>query len=67
MHLSLIDLSDALALLEFERQNKDWFDQFIPPREVEFYSLNGVKQHIRELLLDYHSHEMLRAGSNFNH
>lgn len=59
MHLSLINLSDALSLLEFERQNKDWFDQFIPPREAEFYSLNGVKQHIRELLLDYHSHEML--------
>ena len=59
MNLSLVDLSDARALLEFECQNKDWFDQFIPPREPDFYSMNGVKQHIRELLLDYHSHEML--------
>ena len=59
MNLSLVDLSDARALLEFECQNKDWFDQFIPPREPNFYSMNGVKQHIRELLLDYHSHEML--------
>ena len=59
MHFSLIDLSDAEALLEFERRNRDWFDRFIPPREAEFYSLSGVKQHIRELLLDYHCHEML--------
>ncbi|WP_038176497.1 GNAT family N-acetyltransferase [Vibrio pacinii] len=59
MKLTLINLNDAQALLEFEITNKQWFEQFIPPREQHFYSLVGVKQHIREFLLDFKCNEMI--------
>lgn len=59
MKLALIKLSDAQQLLDFELSNKQWFEQFIPPREDDFYSLAGVEQHIREFLLDYHCNELI--------
>ncbi|MCG9750206.1 GNAT family N-acetyltransferase [Vibrio brasiliensis] len=59
MKLTLIALSDAQQLLDFELDNKLWFEQFIPPRESDFYSVEGVKQHIREFLLDYHCNELV--------
>ena len=57
--LALITLKDAEALLEFELDNKAWFEEFIPPREEGFYSIQGVQQHIREFLLDYQCNEMI--------
>lgn len=59
MQLSLIRLKDAEELLAFELANQTWFEQFIPPREQEFYTKSGVEQHIREFLLDYQCNEML--------
>lgn len=59
MKLSVITLQDAQALLDFELDNQAWFEQFIPPREEGFYTLAGVKQHIREFLLDYRCNEMI--------
>ncbi|NVD07852.1 GNAT family N-acetyltransferase [Vibrio sp. JPW-9-11-11] len=59
MKLALLNLKDAAELLKFEAENREWFDRFIPPREIGFYTLTGVKQHIREFLLDYHCSEML--------
>ncbi|KJY83829.1 GCN5 family acetyltransferase [Vibrio galatheae] len=59
MKLSLIALKDADTLLAFEIDNQHWFEQFIPPREKEFYSQEGVTQHIREFLLDYQCNEMI--------
>lgn len=57
--LSLIKVSDAKALLDFELSNRDWFEQFIPPREQEFYSLEGVTLHIQEFLLEYKCHQLV--------
>ena len=37
-------------LLDFELQNKRWFESFIEPREHEFYSNSGVAKHIDFLL-----------------
>lgn len=59
MKLALLNLKDAAELLKFEQENREWFERFIPPREVGFYTLSGVQQHIREFLLDYHCGEML--------
>lgn len=59
MKLALLNLKDAAELLKFEQENREWFERFIPPREVGFYTLSGVQQHIREFLLDYHCSEML--------
>ncbi|MCY9872223.1 GNAT family N-acetyltransferase [Vibrio barjaei] len=49
--LSLVELEDCHALLLFERQNKAWFEQHIPPRDDGFYSQQGVEEHIREQIL----------------
>lgn len=57
--LELLCVDDAEQLLEFEENNKDWFDQFIPPRESDFYCLQGVTEHIQEFLLDYKCHQLL--------
>ncbi|KGY11544.1 GCN5 family acetyltransferase [Vibrio tubiashii] len=59
MKLSLIRLKDAEELLAFELANQVWFEQFIPPREPDFYTKSGVEQHIREFLLDYQCNELL--------
>ena len=57
--LELLDLKDSQQLLDFEQQNRDWFEQFIPPREDNFYSSEGVVSHIQEFLLDYKCRQLL--------
>ncbi|MET0321354.1 MAG: GNAT family N-acetyltransferase [Duganella sp.] len=48
---------DAAALLAFELDNRDWFEQHVAARAPAFYTLPGVTTHITEYL-DAH-----RAGS----
>lgn len=57
--LELLSVEDAEQLLAFEQSNKEWFEQFIPPREPDFYCLQGVTDHIQEFLLDYHARQLL--------
>lgn len=57
--IELLSIDDAEQLLAFETENKDWFDQFIPPRESDFYSLQGVTEHIQEFLLDYQCKQLV--------
>jgi ribosomal-protein-alanine N-acetyltransferase len=42
--------TDAQALLEFEVRNRQWFESHIEPRAPEFYSLQGVVEHIASCL-----------------
>ncbi|WP_447528056.1 GNAT family N-acetyltransferase [Vreelandella sp. TE19] len=55
----ILKLSDAHELLEFELENRAWFEQFIAPRENEFYSLSGVQSQIKEFLIKYQSDTMV--------
>ncbi len=57
--LELLSIDDAEQLLAFEANNKEWFDQFIPPREANFYCIEGVTEHIQEFLLDYKCRQLL--------
>lgn len=57
--LKLLALESAQQLLEFELDNQKWFEEFIPPRESEFYSLDGVIDHIQHFLLEYKCHQLL--------
>jgi ribosomal-protein-alanine N-acetyltransferase len=41
---------DARQLLEFELDNRAWFERHIDSRSAAFYSLQGVSQHIAEYL-----------------
>jgi ribosomal-protein-alanine N-acetyltransferase len=37
---------DAASLLRFELDNRHWFERHIEPRDADFYSPQGVAQHI---------------------
>lgn len=42
--------TDTHALLAFEVQNREWFEQHIDARDPAFYTLQGVAEHIDEYL-----------------
>ncbi len=44
---------DAAPLLQFERENRAWFEQYIAPRAPEFYTQQGVRRHIEQYLDGY--------------
>lgn len=45
--------ADTEALLEFEVRNREWFESQIDPREPDFYSSQGVAEHIDCYLADF--------------
>lgn len=53
MRLELLSKEHAETLFQFELENREWFESTIPARDSEFYSLQGVRQHIQLFLLDY--------------
>tara|TARA_R110001606_G_scaffold390602_1_gene557713 strand:+ start:358 stop:879 length:522 start_codon:yes stop_codon:yes gene_type:complete len=59
MGLRLLSRSDSRALLLFEKKNRAWFELHINPREVGFYSDEGVKKHIEEFLSQHQRKSML--------
>ncbi|MCL9776109.1 GNAT family N-acetyltransferase [Vibrio methylphosphonaticus] len=59
VQIALVHLDDSAALLQFESDNQAWFEQHVPPRGDDFYSLQGVREQTQEFLL-YH-----RAGLMF--
>ncbi len=44
---------DAAPLLQFELENRAWFEQHIAPRAQEFYTPQGVQLHIEQYLDGY--------------
>ena len=48
-----LQLDDVKRLLAFERDNRDWFEQFIPPRNEAIYTPEGVETHIIDCLAKY--------------
>ena len=59
MELRLLSRSDSRALLLFETENRTWFEAHINPREVGFYSDEGIKKHIEEFLSQHQRKAML--------
>ena len=45
--------ADTQALLAFEARNREWFESQIDAREPDFYSLQGVAEHIDCCLADF--------------
>nr|WP_086938870.1 GNAT family N-acetyltransferase [Thaumasiovibrio occultus] len=56
--IELISLDDVDALLDFELANRSWFEQYVPPRDESFYTLQGVRSQISEFLSLYANGEM---------
>ncbi|MDN3611707.1 GNAT family N-acetyltransferase [Vibrio ostreicida] len=59
MQLVLLKKSDVEKLLEFELDNRAWFEQNIPAREIGFYSKQGVRKHIQLFLDEYRQKSMI--------
>lgn len=52
-HIRTLQRGDAGRLLQFEQDNRHWFEQHIAARDEAFYSPNGVREHIELFLDDY--------------
>lgn len=50
MMIRQLQPDDAAALLAFELDNRDWFEQHVAARTPAFYTLHGVATHIQEYL-----------------
>ncbi|MES2105083.1 MAG: GNAT family N-acetyltransferase [Pseudomonadota bacterium] len=48
MQIRLLHQRDAEALLQFERANRAWFEQFIEDRGDWFYTLGGIRAHLAD-------------------
>ncbi|MGR5001701.1 GNAT family N-acetyltransferase [Vibrio celticus] len=57
--LHLLQLNDASALLDFEVENREWFEQLVPARDDSFYSNAGVTEQITSFLTEYKNGEMI--------
>ncbi|MFA0550368.1 GNAT family N-acetyltransferase [Vibrio sp. Evd11] len=57
--LHLLHSNDVSALLEFEVENREWFEQFVPAREDSFYSYAGVAEQVTSFLTEYGNGEMI--------
>ncbi|MFA0161432.1 GNAT family N-acetyltransferase [Vibrio splendidus] len=57
--LHLLQPNDVSALLDFEVENREWFEQFVPAREDSFYSNEGVAEQITSFLTEYENGEMI--------
>lgn len=53
IELRLLASTDRHTLLEFERDNRAWFERFIETRGDAFYSPSGVSDHIADSLDQY--------------
>ncbi|MCL9780104.1 GNAT family N-acetyltransferase [Vibrio sp. S4M6] len=59
IRVELLKASDLEDILEFERINKAWFESQIQPRGDQFFTQNGVLEHVNECLLFYKCQTML--------
>ncbi|CDT94719.1 Putative acetyltransferase [Vibrio coralliirubri] len=57
--LHLLQPNDASALLDFEVENREWFEQFVPTREDRFYTNEGVVEQVTNFLTEYDNGEMI--------
>jgi ribosomal-protein-alanine N-acetyltransferase len=57
--IHLLQPSDVGPLLEFELENREWFDQFVPARDDSFYSDSGVAEQIAHFLKEYQNGELI--------
>ncbi|MFA0055650.1 GNAT family N-acetyltransferase [Vibrio echinoideorum] len=57
--LHLLHSNDAGDLLEFELENREWFEAFVPARDDSFYSNAGVAEQVTNFLKEYDNGEMI--------
>jgi ribosomal-protein-alanine N-acetyltransferase len=58
LHIRTLQVEDASPLLEFELENRDWFERHVLPRGDAFYCVAGVADHIDECLSAFMAGQM---------
>ena len=52
MDIKPITKADAAIILDFELENRDWFEQSVPPRSEHFLTLEGMSEAVDLLLAE---------------
>lgn len=52
MKFEVLSMNHVRQLLDFELENRSWFESLIEPRDNSFYSEQGVGNHIKSLICD---------------
>jgi len=50
MEIKILDTNDKKPLFDFEVRNKDWFEQFVPPRPDGYFNFNSFSSIIDSLI-----------------
>lgn len=58
LSVNLIKPEDVSELLEFERENRTWFESYVPARGDQFYCEQGVLEQIQLFLALYRDKKM---------
>jgi ribosomal-protein-alanine N-acetyltransferase len=58
MKIRTLQVDDAAALLEFELDNRAWFERFVLPRHESVYSTQGISAHIETCLEEFENGTM---------
>lgn len=58
MKFESLSINHLRPLLEFEVDNRVWFESMIAPRPSSFYCVSGVVQHIEDMLLGMSSNTL---------
>ncbi len=54
MELTHLSRSDCRSLLDFETHNKNYFEQYVPPRPSAYFKFDSLLEIIDNLLLEQH-------------
>jgi ribosomal-protein-alanine N-acetyltransferase len=49
----LLTIDDTEAVLKFEQENRAWFEQWVPPRPVEYFDLETLKKINNDLIAEH--------------
>lgn len=52
MIFETLSVKHLAMLLQFESENKAWFESMLPPREDYFYRDLGIKMHIYDAIIN---------------
>ena len=56
--LELLSEENSLDIYFFEKENREYFEQNLPPRPANYFDLEGFKEITRELLREQENHDV---------
>ena len=56
--LELMSEENSIDIYYFEKENREYFEQSLPPRPANYFDLEGFKEITRELLREQENHDV---------